>query len=231
MSRIIHLLGTDGAGKTTVARRLAADLRSSGHRSSYLYCQHRPLLLWLFKLPARLLFMRRTDQFKNHDEYKSRKDAVAGKRLGLTKLYSLLSYFDVWLQTWPRLAVARFRSDLIVVDRFYLDWVVNVGVLQNNSIEAMLGDARRLERVLPRAGLHVFLDVEEEVAFARKTDIQSVRYLRDRKARYLQLAPWFRFQCVDANQPEDVVFDAVKALVEAALASGHPFDEQVTQHG
>lgn len=212
MTRILYVLGTDGAGKTTQTRRLTEELRAGGVRATYLYCQHRPFFLWLLKLPARLLFMRKTDQFKDYDDYKAKKDAVAGKRPWLTRLYAALWYFDVWLQTWPRMLWARGTSDVILLDRYYLDWVVNLGVLQGNGAEGMIRDARRLERLLPRADLHIFLDVSEEVAFARKDDIQSVRYLRERKERYLQLAPAYGFRVVSADPPADAVFAQVKSL-------------------
>lgn len=217
MTRILYVLGTDGAGKTTQTRRLTEELRAAGWRATYLYCQHRPFFLWLLKLPARLLFMRKTDQFQNYDAYKARKDAVAGKRPWLTRLYAALWYFDVWMQTWPRMLWACWTSDVVLLDRYYLDWVVNLGVLKNNSLEAMQTDARRLERVLPRADLHVFLDVSEDVAFARKDDIQSVRYLRERKERYLRLAPGYQFHLVNADESADAVFAAVKALAQTVL--------------
>jgi thymidylate kinase len=102
------------------------------------------------------------------------------------------------------------------MDRYYLDMVVNQGVLQDNDTAGMLRDARLLEFFLPRAAMHVFLDVSEEMAFARKQDIQSVNYLRERKARYLALAPHYGFSVIDANQPADAVHAAVRGHMSAA---------------
>lgn len=82
----------------------------------------------------------------------------------------------------------------------------------------MLRDARWLERLLPKAQSHVFLDVSEEIAFRRKNDIQSVEYLRERKERYLHLASHYRFQVVGANMDVETVFQQVRLLVEAALS-------------
>jgi thymidylate kinase len=213
---IIYILGTDGAGKTTAARRLA-ELTFGGHRARYIYCQHRPLVLWLMKLPARLLFMRRADQFRNYEEYKARKDAASSRRPWLTRLYTRLCYFDGWLQTWPKMLWARCTTSTVVLDRYYLDWVVNLGELQGNGLDGMLRDAAWLERVLPKARVHLFLDVSEVTAFNRKDDIQSVQYLRERKRRYLQLAPHYGFQIVDANQSAETVFQQLRRLVDAAV--------------
>ena len=213
---LIYILGTDGAGKTTIARRLR-DETLGGSKPAYIYCQHRPLLVWLLKLPARLLFMRKTDQFKDYDEYKARKNSVTGRCVWLTRVYVLVCYFDMCVQTWPKLLWARWVSGIVLVDRYYLDWVVNLGSLQQNSRDEMMRDARWLERFLPKAQLHVFLDVSEDTAFRRKNDIQSVRYLSERKERYRQLAPHYHFQIVDANQDAETMLQQVRAIVEAAL--------------
>lgn len=213
--RILYILGTDGAGKTTLAKRLAEELKPQG--GVYLYCQVTPLLLGPFRWLGARLFMRKTDQFKDYDAYRERKRELGRKRRRLARLYALAWYLDFLLQAWPRITWARWRARPVVMDRYYLDMVVNQGVLQDNDADGMRRDARLLERFLPRATQHLFLDVSEETAFARKDDIQSVTYLRERKDRYRQLAPHYGFVMVDANQPAD----AVLAAVRAALAGDH----------
>lgn len=218
-AKLIYLLGTDGSGKSTMARRLLESLRQDGQRPAYVYGQHLPVLLWLFKLPARLLFMRRTNQFKNYTGYKACKDSVRARHPRLAGLYARLLYLDAWLQVWPRMMLARWRSDVVVVDRYYLDWVVNVSVLQQTPRETMLREARMLEGFLPKAQTHLFLDVSEETAFARKDDIQSVEYLRERKQRYLQLAAHYNFRMIDANPDAETVFENIRAALGAALGT------------
>lgn len=210
--KLVYLLGTDGAGKSSVARQVAAE-GITGRRVKYLYCQHRPMLIWLLKLPARLLFMRKTDEFKDYAAYKRTKQYVVGRQPVVASLYARFLYFDVWLQTWPRLLWARWTGDVVVLDRYYLDWVVNVGVLQGNGRDDMLREARKLEWTLPRADIHLFLDVDEQTAFQRKSDIQSVEYLRERKQRYNQLAVPYDFIRIDATQPLMTVVSEVRQLV------------------
>lgn len=212
---IVYILGTDGAGKTLISRRLAA-AGVLGDHTVHLYCQHRPLLVWLVKFPARLLFLRKADQFRNYESYKEQKDRAVGRRPWLAIAYAWLGYFDAWLQTWPKVMWARVSGSGVILDRYYLDWVVNAGVLQNSTRETMLRDARILEHWLPKADLHVFLDVDERTAFARKDDIQSLEYLRERKKRYHDFARYYDFKSVDANQCADAVFLQTKSLIDAA---------------
>jgi thymidylate kinase len=209
--KIFYVLGTDGAGKTTLATRLAKAMGEEGW--AYSYCQVMPTLLRPAKWLAGRLFMRRTDQFKDYDAYLARKRSVSAGRRRLTRLYALAWYADFLVQAWWKLAGPWWAGANLVMDRYYLDVVVNQGVLQENDIDGMLRDARLLERLLPKADRHVFLDVSEDVAFARRDDIQSTAYLLERKRRYLELAPHFGFTKLDANQPIDAVFAEARRLI------------------
>jgi thymidylate kinase len=210
---IIHILGTDGSGKTTLARRLASE---SVHPNKlvYVYCQVTPILVRPLQWLARLVFIRRADQFKDFDTYKARKEAASSKRKRLTRVFCLVWYMDCLTQTWLKLAYARLKGRRMIVDRYYLDTVVNQGVLQNNDVEGMLRDARLMEMFLPKSNIHIFLDVDEDSAFARKDDIQSVEYLRQRKTRYRHLSRHYSFHIVDANQSAAEVFDEVQELLK-----------------
>ena len=209
--RIVQIVGTDGAGKTTIATRIAAELKEQGW--DYLYCQVRPLLLRPVSWLGRATVLRKTDQFRDYDGYLEKKRAIGRRRRLLTRLYALAWYAEFLLQTWPRMVRARLRGRNIIVDRYCLDMVVNLGVLQDNGVLGMLGQLRVLQCLLPVPEQYIFLDVAEEVALSRKGDIQSLSYLRARKARYLGLAPSLRFSMVDAGRPLEAVAADVRSLI------------------
>ena len=67
--KLINIIGIDGAGKTTLAKALAADLQQQDPRVRYRYCQYFAKLLYPIKMAAKLSVMRKTDEFKNYDHY------------------------------------------------------------------------------------------------------------------------------------------------------------------
>lgn len=211
--KIIYLLGTDGAGKTTVSTRLA-QRGFAGRRLRYVYCQLTPILLAPFKLLARLFFLRKTDRFQDYRTYQARKASVGGRRRLLTRAYGAIWLVDQAWQAWFKLLWARLRgAETVIMDRYYLDSVVNVGVLLGNDLDGMLSAARKVERFLPRPELFLFLNVSEAVAYQRKTDIPSPEYLRERKDRYLRLAEPYRFHQINADQPLDTVIDEASKVI------------------
>ncbi len=74
---------------------------------------------------------------------------------------------------------------------------------------------RVFEAVLPIPSHGVLLRVTGEVAYARKRNIQSVEYLRERQRLYERIAGERGFVVVDANQPAQAVCEDVLALVRS----------------
>lgn len=216
---IVYLLGVDGAGKTTLAKKLLAATWPRVARTRYIYCQHRPILLWLFKLPARLLWLHGTDREADYAEYTRRKALASTQRQRLASAYALLWRLDAWLQTWPRVTWARLTSDLVIVDRYYLDWAVNLCVLRDKQPADVTSEAQALERFLPPAQLHLFLDLPEDVALGRKNDIPSKRYLSERRPYYEELARARSFTVIDATQSPEAVAMAAITAVQKAMSS------------
>lgn len=207
--KLIYLLGLDGSGKTTNAKQLST-LGKSKYEVLYLYCQYKPILLKPLKVLAKFIFLKNTDEFIDYKNYNKLKKKYSTKMRILTRIYSYIWYIDYILQIIPQLLIVKFKkSDIILIDRYYLDSVVNLACLNNFSLEQMLRDSRIIESVLPRADLHLFLNVSEEKAYARKNDIQSIEYLAERKKKYFELAEVYNFKIIDADLPQKIVYKEI----------------------
>jgi dTMP kinase len=194
---IIALIGIDGAGKTTQARRLAASLNASGQPADY----HRNAggRLALGRIARRL----------------GRRDAA--DLLGPDALLVVEA-----LLRWLAIARALFLSRLhrgprrvAVMDRY--------AVCQYASTRARKGRGERLARFLyslfPQPDVTYFLAVTPHVAqyriAARGTDFEDLAYLEATEAAYRSLPEFDTFTVIDADGTPDEVAAAIN--VRAAV--------------
>jgi len=221
MKKLVYLIGIDGSGKTTNAEQLVAE-GMNGYKILYMYCQYRPILLLPFKIFAKLFLMKSTNEFLDYDKYIKKKKDYTKKMKFLTRVYSLVWYFDYILQAWFHLLIIKSRkADLIILDRYYLDSIVNLACLQDLNSQQMVNDAKLIGNFLQKADLHIFLDVSEENAFSRKNDIQSVEYLKERRQKYFELAKQYNFKYINANLAKDIVYKKVKESIKNLVLRSH----------
>ena len=212
--RALYVMGVDGSGKSTLAKKLSQVLGEEA--SCVLYAQHRPLLLAPVRWIVRRSILRRESEYWGYVGYRGAKQRAAN-RCGLAAaLYVALWCGDYVVTTWPRVFRAR-RSPgkrLLIVDRYYLDQAVNMTITLGH--QRWTGRIIRVfEALLPTPSHGVLLRVTEEVADARKRDIQSVEFLQERQRLYEQLAGERGFVVIDADRPAEAVCEDVLALVRS----------------
>jgi len=210
----VALVGPDGAGKTTIARRLESDL----------------------DLPVAYVYMGVSAESSNHLLPTTRLIRAARRRAGVVERgpgapkaphdnrQSLRHSLRAALRLANRIAEESYRQMIVswhraagrvvLLDRhFFADYYVH-------DIESseQLPLSRRLHglfisKVLPRPELIVYLDVPADELFRRKGEgtIELLEAMRVGYRRLEAVAP--RFVSVDANRPlDDVVHDVIACI-------------------
>jgi dTMP kinase len=197
--RVVALIGIDGSGKTTQARRLAAELTAAGHRATY--HQNAGGRRWFGRLAARF----------------GRQDAeeLLGRRTMLI-VESVLRWLAI-----ARALLHRARTgDIAVMDRY--------AACQYASIRARGRHARRGEwlaraayRFLPRPDVTFLLRVEPAIAHQRVEmrgyDHETVADLTAADAAYRSLPEYAEVVEIDANPDPEIVNAAIHAHLAARL--------------
>ncbi len=198
---LVCIIGTDGSGKTTLAKAVTAELRKRGVNARYVWGSIEPFLMhWVRKL-GKKLFLSRTNEFEDYRDYSRRKKAASRRHPLLSRLYCNLILWDYYLRVLCRIRVPLLLGMTVVSDRYYHDVGVYFSVDLEYSPERMERLIKRLSRLFPKPSLIYLLDVREEVSFERKDDIPSIRYLEERRGLYLDMARILEMEILSGESP------------------------------
>ncbi|MBI2079002.1 MAG: dTMP kinase [Euryarchaeota archaeon] len=189
---LVALEGIDGSGKTTVARKLAAELRRRGHR---VRLTREPTPTWLGRAVRR------------------------GIRSGVDPLaLACLFLADraTHVGTWSRAP----RGEVVITDRYRDSTSAYQAVALRGRVEDPLRFFSTLQdRWFPAPDLAFLLDVPVRVGLARirgrtvREPFEKIRFLAGVRRNYLRLAREGRLIVLDADRPpEQVAKDAAERI-------------------
>jgi thymidylate kinase len=217
-ARLVALCGIDGVGKSTQAANLVAWAREGGLRADVLWCRWDPLLA----RPAIRLLNRYSrgggggQSASEHDRRRGLKQRILSIA-PLRAAWRSLMVLDYGIRTSVRVRRARRRLDLLVLDRYWHDVIVDL-----SAGGEMAKPPRLLTLLLPRPDLVLVLELPEEEAIGRQPDALDLTHLRQRRHLYGVVANQPDAALVDASGTEADVGEAVRAAAMPVLAEARP---------
>jgi len=215
----VAIIGPDGAGKSTLTRRLEDEGLSAPVKRIYMgvNLEASGLMLPTTKLllAVKSLRGRRSDMRAPTEDPSS---AAAGPVRRTVKVGSRGVRMLMWLaEEWFRQLVAQYyiaRGYIVVFDRhFYADYYHADVAAQNARSLASRLHGIVLRHAYPKPDLVICLDAPGRLLFERKGEA-SVDWLERRRGEYLQLAGVFpEFVVVDVDRPQDVVTSEVATVI------------------
>lgn len=197
----ICFTGMDGTGKTTLSKELVNILNKKGVKCKYVYARQNPFLLKPFILIGELIFLRKKDIFKNYSEYTNTKRKAMEKHSFLSKVYQQILLLDYLLQISFKVKLPLIFGKNIVCDRYVYDTIItDLSVDMNYSKEKVMKLLNNLLRFFPEPDITFLIDAPEELAYQRKDDTPSIKYLKERRRMYLDVGEEYRMMVLDGSK-------------------------------
>lgn len=218
----VALIGPDGAGKTTIGRRLEREMPQA---IKYLYMgvnvEASNLALPTTRLlqAVKRLMGSQPDMGGPPDPARKKPRPKGVLRRVLAGLKGFVRLMNRLGEEWFRQVVAWYyvrRGYIVLFDRhFFSDYYAHdiQGSDRGRPLTSRI-HGFILDRLYPKPDLLILLDAPAELLFARKRE-GTLALLEGRRQEYLQLEDRIEhFAIVDASQDEDEVAREVTALIE-----------------
>jgi dTMP kinase len=209
---LICFTGIDGAGKTTLSKELIKSLEKQDIDCKYVYARLNPFISRPIMSIGRLLFLSdREIASKNYVKHYIMKMAAIKRYSALSSIYVKILLIDFLLQMLFKVKIPLKLGKNIVCDRYIYDTIItDISVHMNYSVEKMVNLINNLLQFIPKPNINFLLDVPEEVAYQRKTDIPSVEYLKEKRWIYLDVGKRCKMIIMDGCKP----LEELKILIQ-----------------
>lgn len=215
---LICFTGVDGGGKTTLAKSLQASLSKRGLKSIYVYSRMKAILSKPVGVLGRIFLLRGRNYYRDYKGYSSAKSKIFRSGF-LSTAYRNLLFADYLIQLFFKVRLPLALGYVVVGDRYLYDMVIiDLALDLNYSADRASRTVESAFSVVPRPDLVFLIDVPEETAYARKTDVPALDYLTRVRGFFLEIGARQEMVKLDGSQPLASVQAAVEEEVSKLLA-------------
>lgn len=190
MSKIfVCFIGSDGSGKSTIVAKIFERIRKRKTKVRQVYGGHSPVITKLAMTWGRRLFLKDSNMYSNYDEYLNNKKAFYKKAPKFVQTYISLLIIEYYFKILFKVTIPCKLGYSIISDRYVYDTIINILAIDKDLSMAEVN--KLLDKswlFIPRPDITFLIQVPEEVAFKRKSDIPSLSYLKIRNKFYEELA-------------------------------------------
>lgn len=205
---MICFIGTDGSGKTTLAKKLVIDLTAKGVAVKYVWFRSPYFLTLVVLAVARVLGFTSKPAHSSgtivHHDFHTQP---------LRTVYPVVLLWDTLIHYAIRLWLPSRLGISVVCDRYLHDIIVDISMDIHNEMFAFGLVGRLFQSVARRATLVVLVDAPTRTLDIRRPDAKSDPWTACRRSMYHSLPNWFELHTISTGGKVDATYVAVTKIM------------------
>ena len=213
MAKIIYISGVDGAGKTSVSKQLLKEFSNDDIKAKYTWATLRPFLLRPIIVIAKFLLVRKFNKFENYSKHQEHKKKSLKKFNFLMPFQFIIALIDYYPQYLFKVYFPSKLYDIIITDRYYIDFFIENGMLANWTPEKTYNKIISYQKIFKSPSDCIYIKISSKTSIGRKDDIPSTDYLEERIKYYNFIHKKLNSDIINGESSLDKVVKDVKDIL------------------